>query len=142
MERKTLSAWLVYNWETKARKWYDWNEGFDKVGKLEPGEKLYFVSVELDPEMQFLEPMPHGKAKVTSVAYKTPTHVRGEGSWRKNLVGVVASLAAHAIPEGDYGPGNPLQTRYSEPGTVVMNVGDTTINISVDRAPGSSPEKP
>jgi hypothetical protein len=139
MERKTLSAWLVYNWETKTRKWYDWNEGFDKVGKLEPDDKLYYVDVELDPEMQFLEPVRHGQARVTSITYKTPTHVRGKDDWRKHLVGIMASLVAHAIPEDTYGPGNPLTTWYDGSDKVTMTLGTTTITIHVNVSEGRAP---
>jgi len=130
MERRTLAAWLVYNWETKARRWSDWNEGFDKLD-LQPGDQLYFVDVELDPAMQFLGPIPHGQARITGITYKTPIHTQGATSWRTNLAGIVASLVAHAIPSDAYDEQNPLETRYIAPDLVAMNLKDTAITIHV-----------
>lgn len=137
---RTVNAWLLYDWETQSKRWLDWHDDVRPANN----EKLYYVSVHLDPKAQFLQKPEAHEAVVERVAYKdpcVPAPKTPEDFW-KHLTGYVAGLVTHIIPPSMYGPDvGPMTTRF-EKDCVKLDLPDGThvdISVKVTRPTGKQP---
>jgi hypothetical protein len=108
-ETRCLYAGLIYNWETRSKRFITWTDVGEVAQTLQLGDQLYLLDVALEPPKTDTNIQ---RAWCSIIRHDNPKPLLPDQTLHSNILSRLDGMIASSMPDGTYGPEiGPLKSR-------------------------------